>query len=258
MPFITLAGDRFHYRFDGPEGAPVLLLSNSLSTNLTMWDGQIALWAKQFRVLRYDSRGHGQSAAPARPYGMAELGQDVLRLMDALKIERAHWCGVSKGGMVGMWLASHAGHRLGKVVLANTAARMGPPDLWNARIATVKAGGMEAVVDATTQRWFTESYRTAQPKGVAAVRKMILGTPADGYAGCCAAIRDMDQREAIRAIENPVLVIGGAQDPATPPAAARLIHETIAGSKLVMLEAAHLSNLELPDQFGQTVREFLA
>jgi 3-oxoadipate enol-lactonase len=257
MPELMINGERFNIRIDGADSAPALLLSNSLSTNLSMWDGQIADWATRFRVIRYDSRGHGASAAPDRPYSIAELGRDTLAVLDALKIQRAHFCGLSKGGMVGMWLATHAADRLNKVVLANTAPRMAPPNLWNARIQTVKAGGMEAIVDGTLQRWFSPAWLASKPTSLGDVRKMILATPALGYAGCCAAIRDMDQREAIRQITNPVLVISGAQDPATPPAAAKLIHESIRGSKLVSLDAAHLSNLEKPAEFTKAVADFL-
>jgi 3-oxoadipate enol-lactonase len=257
MPELMINGERFNIRIDGADSAPALLLSNSLSTNLSMWDGQIADWATRFRVIRYDSRGHGASAAPDRPYSIAELGRDALAVLDALKIQRAHFCGLSKGGMVGMWLATHAADRLNKVVLANTAARMAPPNLWNARIQTVKAGGMEAIVDGTLQRWFSPAWLAIKPTSLGDVRKMILATPALGYAGCCAAIRDMDQREAIRQITNPVLVISGAQDPATPPAAAKQIHESIRGSKLVSLDAAHLSNLEKPAEFTKAVADFL-
>jgi 3-oxoadipate enol-lactonase len=257
MPELMINGERFNIRSDGADSAPALLLSNSLSTNLSMWDGQIADWARRYRVIRYDSRGHGASAAPDRPYSIAELGRDALAVLDALKIQRAHFCGLSKGGMVGMWLATHAADRLNKVVLANTAPRMAPPNLWNARIQTVKAGGMEAIVDGTLQRWFSPAWLASKPTSLGDVRKMILATPALGYAGCCAAIRDMDQREAIRQITNPVLVISGAQDPATPPAAAKLIHESIRGSKLVSLDAAHLSNLEKPAEFTKAVADFL-
>ncbi len=146
MPKIDLNGESFHYRIDGPEGAPALLLGDSLSSNFHMWDGQIAEWSRHFRVIRCDARGHGQSAAPARPYSIAELGRDALNLMDALGIAKAHWCGLSKGGMVGMWLAVNAPQRLEKVVLANTAPVMGPPDLWNGRIQNVRAHGMGSIV----------------------------------------------------------------------------------------------------------------
>lgn len=257
MPMLDIGTGTFNVKIDGPAGAPVLLLSNSLSSDLSMWDPQIAEWSKAFRIVRYDSRGHGKSPAPDRPYAIAELGRDAVALMDKLKIDKAHWCGLSKGGMVGMWMATHRPERLNRVVLANTSARMGPPDLWNTRIQTARKGGMAAIVDATVTRWFTAGYPETDPRTIAAVRKMILTTPAQGYANCCAAIRDMDQREAISAVKLPTLVIVGAQDPATPPAAGHFIHSQIKGSKLVTLDAAHVSNLEKPVEFGAAVLDFL-
>ncbi|MDJ1158401.1 3-oxoadipate enol-lactonase [Chelatococcus sp. SYSU_G07232] len=254
---LVIGGETFNIQIDGADCAPVLMLSNSLGTDLSMWDAQVAEWARHFRVLRYDSRGHGKSTAPDRPYSIAELGRDALNILDALGIAKAHWCGLSKGGMVGMWLATHAPERFGRVVLANTSAHMGPPDLWNGRIRTVRKDGMAGVVDAIIERWFTPGYRAQAPAALAAVRQVILATPPHGYAGCCSAIRDMDQREAIRAIALPTLVIVGSADPATPPAVGELIRERIANSQLVTLEAAHLSNLEQPEAFTQAVLRFL-
>jgi 3-oxoadipate enol-lactonase len=255
---IDIDGDAFHVRVDGPDTAPVLFLSNSLSSDLTMWDGQVAEWSKRFRVVRYDQRGHGQSAAPQGPYSMERLGRDALAVMDRLGVERAHWCGLSMGGMVGMWVLTHAPERIDRAVLANTAAHMGPPELWNGRIRTAQTGGMEALVDATVERWFTKRFIAAAPDAIARVRQMILRTPAAGYIGSCAAIRDMDQREAIRAITNPVLVLIGQHDPATTPEAGALIHAAIAGSQSATLDAAHLSNIERPSEFTKTVLDFLA
>lgn len=257
MPMMDTATGRFNVRIDGPAEAPVLLLSNSLSSDMTMWDPQIAAWSKDYRVVRYDSRGAGKTEAPDRPYSIAELGRDALALMDKLKIAKASWCGLSKGGMVGMWVATHHPERLNRVVLANTAARMGPPDLWNTRIQTARKGGMEAIVEATVNRWFTAGFVTSDQTTIAKVRKMILSTPAHGYAACCTAIRDMDQREAISAITLPVLVIIGSHDPATPPAAGRFIHSQIKGSGLVELDAAHVSNLEQTEAFASAVLDFL-
>jgi 3-oxoadipate enol-lactonase len=257
MPMLDIGTGTFNVKIDGPADAPVLLLSNSLSSDMSMWDPQIAVWSKDFRVVRYDSRGAGKSTAPDRPYSIAELGRDAVALLDRLKIGKAHWCGLSKGGMVGMWMATHHPERLNKVVLANTSARMGPPDLWNTRIQTVRKGGMAAIVDATVTRWFTAGFPDTAPKTIAAVRKMILTTPAHGYAGCCAAIRDMDQREAISAVTLPTLVIVGAHDPATPPTAGQFIHGQIKGSKLVTLDAAHVSNLEKQAEFTSAVLDFL-
>lgn len=257
MPIETIKGEPFNLQFDGPADAPVLLLSNSLGTNLTMWNPQIALWAQSFRVVRYDSRGHGQSTAPDRAYSIAELGHDALAILDHLRIESAHFCGLSKGGMVGQWLATHARKRVDRVVLANTGARMGPPDLWNSRIKAVRANGMAGLVQPTLERWFSKDFRERDAATVAKVSAMLATTPPLGYAGCCAAIRDMDQREPIRAIANPVLVIIGKVDPATPPAAGNLIADAIHGAQRIELDAAHLSNLEQPDAFGKAVLDFL-
>jgi 3-oxoadipate enol-lactonase len=257
MPIETIAGEPFNIRFDGPADAPVLMLSNSLGTNLSMWDPQIAEWSKHFRILRYDSRGHGLSVATDRAFSIATLGRDALAILDHFGIEKAHWCGVSKGGMVGQWLATNARQRMGRVVLANTAARMGPPDLWNGRIRTVRSKGMAVIVQATLERWFSPAFRQSEPATVTKVSEMLTSTPAIGYATCCAAIRDMDQREALRGIANPVLVIIGRVDPATPPAAGHLIAEAIPGSRTVELDAAHLSNLEQPAAFTGAVLDFL-
>ncbi|PTM42426.1 3-oxoadipate enol-lactonase [Bosea sp. 124] len=257
MPIETIRGEPFNIRFDGPADAPVLMLSNSLGTNLSMWDPQIAEWAKSFRILRYDSRGHGLSTATDQAFSIATLGHDALAILDHFGIDRAHWCGVSKGGMVGQWLATHARHRMDRLVLANTAAYMGPADLWNGRIKTVRSQGMAAIVQGTLERWFSPRFRESDATTVAKVSEMLTTTPAIGYATCCAAIRDMDQREAIHSIANPVLVIIGTVDPATPPAAGHLIAEAIPGSRTVELDAAHLSNLEQPEAFTGAVLDFL-
>lgn len=257
MPIETIRGEPFNIRLDGPADAPVLMLSNSLGTNLAMWEPQIPEWSQRFRVLRYDSRGHGQSVATDRALSMADLGQDALAILDHFGIEKAHWCGVSKGGMVGQWLATNAGRRMDRLVLANTAAHMGPPELWNGRIETVRSQGMEPLVKPTLERWFSPRFRENDAATVAKVSAMLTTTPPIGYATCCAAIRDMDQRETIRSVANPVLVIIGSVDPATPPAAGRLIAEAIPGSRMVELDAAHLSNLEQPQAFARAVSDFL-
>ncbi|RDJ27339.1 3-oxoadipate enol-lactonase [Bosea caraganae] len=257
MPIETIRGEPFNIQIDGAADAPVLMLSNSLGTNLHMWDPQIPEWSKQFRVVRYDSRGHGQSTAPDRPYSISELGSDAIAIMDHLGLDKVNWCGLSKGGMVGQWLATHARKRLNRVVLANTASRMGPPELWNGRIRNIRANGMAVIVDATLERWFSQPFRERDRETIAKVSEMLSTTPALGYAGCCAAIRDMDQREGIASVTTPVLVIVGKVDPATPPVAGKLIAETIHGAELVELDAAHLSNLEQPEAFGKAVLDFL-
>ena len=257
MPQVKVGSDLFHVELDGQASAPVLMLSNSLGTNLAMWDPQMPELTKRFHVVRYDSRGHGQSAAPEGPYSIAQLGRDALAIMDDLGFERVHWLGLSKGGMVGQWLLTHAPHRIDRAVLANTAAQAGSPDVWNERIRTVGASGMDAVASAVVQRWFTPDFQKRDPAAVERILAMLQSTPPQGYVACCSAVRDMDQREAIRAVERPVLVIVGSADPATPPEAGALIAEHIAGAELVTLEAAHLSNIEQPEAFTRSVVDFL-
>ena len=258
MPIKTINGEPFNIMVEGKADGPVLLFSNSLSSNLSMWDAQAEALKEAFRIVRYDSRGHGKSVAPEGPYSIAQLGRDALAILDSLKVEKAHFCGLSKGGMVGQWLLTHHRDRIGKAVLANTAAQMPPPDLWNGRIRNVTRNGMAAIVDATIERWFTKGFVERAPKEIAATRKMIAATPAAGYCGCSAAIRDMDQRESIRGITNPVLLISGAHDPATTAAMMELMKERIKGSQWVSLDAAHISNIEQAEAFTRAMREFLA
>jgi 3-oxoadipate enol-lactonase len=257
MPVIDIEGAAFQFRLDGDPAAPALLLSNSLSSDLSMWDDQVPVWAQHFHIIRYDGRGHGQSAVTPGPYTMDRLGRDAIAVLDALGIARAHFCGLSMGGMVGMWLLTHAPDRVGRAVLANTAAYMGPASLWDGRIALAQAGGMEATVEPTVKRWFPASFHDSAPGAIDQMRAMIRRVPVEGYAACCAAIRDMDQREAIRAITTPTLVLVGAKDPATTPADGALIHAAIAGSQLATLDAAHLSNIEQPEAFTRAVLDFL-
>jgi 3-oxoadipate enol-lactonase len=257
MPPVELRGSACVVRVDGPDAAPALLLSNSLSSDMSMWDDQVPRWAGQFRVVRYDQRGHGQSAAPPGPYTMEQLGRDAVAVLDHLGIARAHFCGLSLGGMVGMWLLTHARERVDRAVLANTAAHMAPPDLWNGRIALAREGGMEATVEPTVTRWFPAAFHARSPATIERMREMIRRTSLPGYIGCCEAIRDMDQRESIRAIRTPTLVIVGASDPATTPEAGRAIHAAIPGATMAVLDAAHLSNIEQPAAFSRAVEEFL-
>ncbi len=260
MERIDVNGTSLHYRIDGPSSGPTVMLSNSLASNLTMWDPQVpALTGAGFRVLRYDSRGHGQSAAPEGPYSMEKLADDAVALMDALELDKVHFCGLSKGGMVGQMLGTNRGDRLISLTLCDTAAHIPPPESWDERIAAVSAvGGMGNVVDAILERWFTKPGQARMPEEVAKVREMILATPVVGFSACCMAIREMDQRESIRAITTPTLVIVGEQDPGTTVEMARFIHERIEGSKLVILpEAAHLSNVEQSEGFNAALLDFL-
>ena len=258
MTTVSVPGADLAVRVDGPADAPALLLSNSLSSDLFMWDEQLPRWSRRWRVVRYDARGHGESVASPGPYSMAQLAGDALAVLDHLGIGKAHFCGLSMGGMVGMWLLSHAGERIDRAVLANTAAHMGPPALWEGRIALARAGGMEATVEPTVQRWFPAAFHERAPGAIDRMRAMIRRTSLEGYAGCCAAIREMDQRATLGAVRRPTLVIIGSRDPATTPHAGRLIERAIAGAIAVELDAAHISNVEQPEAFGAAVEVFLA
>lgn len=258
MPRLETATGMFNIALDGPEGGPALMLSNSLSSNLSMWEPQIAALSQRFRVVRYDSRGAGRSVVSPGPYSIAELGRDALAIMDALGLETVDWCGLSKGGMVGQWLLVNAPHRIRRAVLANTAALMPPPALWNGRIRNVRANGMAAIVEATIERWFTTGFVASEPATIARVKAMIAATPAEGYVGCCAAIRDMDQRDAITTIGRPVLLISGRHDPATTPVMMTVLEHRIPGARRVDLDASHLSNVEQPAAFTAALMEFLS
>jgi 3-oxoadipate enol-lactonase len=257
MPFADLPEVHLHYRIDGPEAGAALVLSNSLGTDFEMWAPKVEALSTQFRVVRYDARGHGHSSVPPGEYTIAQLGRDVLALLDHLQLDRVHFAGVSMGGMTGMWLGVHAPARIATLTLANTAARIAPPDLWNTRIEKVNAGGMAAISDAVLGRWFTPDFAAREPARIATMKAMMERTPAAGYAACCAAIRDMDQREAVAAITARTLVIAGTGDAATPPADGRFLAATIGDARYVELPAAHLSNIEAAPAFTATLVDFL-
>src|SRR6266581_1938070 len=183
MPTIQADGCPIHVEVDGPEQAPVLMLSNSLGTDLHMWDDQVGPFTKQFRLVRYDRRGHGKSGVPEGPYTMERLGKDALAIMDGLGIKKANWCGLSMGGMVGMWLGANAPERIDRLILSNTSAHMADKQVWNDRIKTVRAGGLAAIADGTMERWFTKGFRERAPQAIARMKEMMLKTPLEGYIG---------------------------------------------------------------------------
>ncbi|QCI62856.1 3-oxoadipate enol-lactonase [Phreatobacter stygius] len=257
MPRFTTS-DGLSLRYEDTGGAgPALLLSNSLGTRLEMWDPQMPAFSSLYRVVRYDKRGHGESDLKAGPTSFARLTRDAVELLDHLNIDKADWCGLSMGGMSGMWAGTHHGRRFGKIVLCNTAASMPTADMWNQRIAIVKSQGLKPLIPTIVDRWFTKRFQAADGKAVARVVEMLETTPAEGYAAASAAIRDMDQREAIRSIGNPVLVISGTHDGSTPPERGREIAAAIPKAKYVELDAAHLSNIEQDKAFTATVTDFL-
>jgi 3-oxoadipate enol-lactonase len=243
-----------HHRLEGPEYAPVLVLANSLGTTLSMWDDQAPALRDRFRLLRYDHRGHGGSTVPPGPYGIEDLGRDVLALLNRLEIERVSFCGLSIGGMVGMWLAGEAPEHVERLVLCCTSARFAPPETWEERAQTVREDGLGAIADAVLERWFTPDFRTYRPDAFEWAGRMLRETPAEGYAGCCEAIRDADMRDRLGAVRAPTLVVAGADDPAAPPEQAELITRSIPDARLVVIgQAAHLANVERPREVARTV-----
>lgn len=257
MPFAQLNDVLLHYEFDGPADAPVVVFSNSLGATLSMWDPQMRTFRNQFRVLRYDTRGHGQSSATPGPYNIEQLARDVLNLFKLLKLDRVHFCGLSMGGMTGMWLALNAPQVLHKLVLCNTAAKIGDAAGWNSRIEAIRNGGMKSVSSAVIERWFSSSFRSSSPDVTTSTQRMLESADLDGYIANCAAVRDFDARETISGIRLPTLVVAGTHDPATTPAEGRFLADKIPGARYLELNAAHLSNIESQTQFNVEVLGFL-
>jgi 3-oxoadipate enol-lactonase len=258
MPYHrTDDGCRLAYALSGPEAAPPLVLSNSLGTDRGLWAGQIAAFSQRHRVLAYDTRGHGASDAPSGDYPLDRLGRDVVSLMDHAGFAHTDIAGVSIGGITALWLGVHAPGRVRRLVLANTAARIGSVPFWAERIRLVGAEGVAALAEVTMERWFTPAFRSAQPETVARMRATLLAVSVAGYLGCCAALRDADLHREVPSVVAPTLVVTGAQDVATPPAAGAWLADAIAGARQVGFEAAHLANVECAAAFTDAVLAFL-
>ena len=260
MPMLRLTDGDLHYQLDGPATAPVLILSNSLGTDLQMWDAQMPAFTEHLRVLRYDTRGHGQSLVTPGPYSIEQLGRDVLALADALDIQRFSFCGLSMGGLIGQWLAINAPTRIQRLVLCNTAAKIGSDEVWNPRIEMVLRDGpaaMGALRDASIARWFTAEFAEASADKVEPIVGMLAQTSPQGYAANCAAVRDADYRDEIAAITSPTLIVCGTADGVTTPEHGRFMQQQIAGAELVEFHAAHLSNVESGELFTRRVLDFL-
>lgn len=259
MAFATTDdGVRLFHRVEGPEGAPPLLLSNSLGTDHMMCQQQAEALRKAWLVVRYDQRGHGASEAPAGPYSLDRLGRDALVVADHLGLETFSFCGLSMGGLTGLWLAIHAGRRIGRLAVASTGAWLPPAAAWDERIAAVRERGLVGIVDFALARFFSDGFRRAEAITLADFRRTFLATLPDGYIGCCCALRDADLRTGIKAISVPTLVIAGAQDPATPPEYGASIAKAVPGARLVVLDGAHIVNVEQPAAFNREPMTFLA
>ncbi|WP_313625807.1 3-oxoadipate enol-lactonase [Achromobacter sp.] len=257
--FTTGDGVRIAYRYDGDSALPVLVLSNSIGTTLHMWDDQIPALSRAFRVLRYDTRGHGASGVPQGPYSLDRLGRDVIELMDGLGIGRAHFLGLSLGGIIGQWLGVHAPDRIDRLVLANTSGYLGPAPQWDERIAaTLQAPDMTDTAATFLCNWFPASMLEAGGPVIEAFRAMLLATDRKGLAGAFAAVRDMDLRRTAALINRPTLVIAGRDDTVTAASHGERIAATVPGAELLVLPAVHLSNIERPAEFLDAVLTFLA
>jgi 3-oxoadipate enol-lactonase len=257
---IKANGITFHYRVEGAANAPWLIFSNSLATNLTMWDDQAAHFARAFRVLRYDQRGHGQTEAPAGRYPFDTLLADALALMDALAIRRAHFCGLSLGGATAMGLAERHPDRFDRIVVCDSPCASSPASAaqWEERMVVAQKEGMKALADSTLARWFPAEMLAANPPHIAKVREMILTTPVNGFVGCSAALADHDFRSAAGTVTKPVLFLAGEKD-GTNAASMRDLQTKTPGSRYVELPGAgHISNMDRPLEFTRAMEKFLA
>jgi 3-oxoadipate enol-lactonase len=257
MPFADLKQFRMHYEIAGAEDVPILVLSNSLGTDLAMWDAQAPGLSQRFRLLRYDKRGHGESEVPPGPYTVEMLARDVIELLDFLRIETVHFCGLSIGGQTGIWLAVNAPKRLKSLTLSNTGAQIGSLEVWKKRIDAVRQNGTASIAGGVIERWFTSDFRAKNSAEVLRIRRMLEATDPEGYVGCCAAVRDFDFRDKVAAITTRTLVITGNQDQSAPAADGRWMANQIAGSRHIELPAAHLSNIEAARPFTDGLLEFL-
>jgi len=248
---------------DGPPDAPVVALGHSIGTSSGVWDRVVPALGGRFRVLRFDLRGHGapgaRSPAPRGPYTIAELGTDVLATLNSCDLDQVAFCGVSLGGMVGMWLAANAPDRIGRLVLCCTSAYLPPASLWTDRAAAARDAGMASLTDGVVARWFTPAFLQREPEAAAAVADMLTNTDPEGYAGCAEAIAAMDLRPMLPDITAPTLVVAAAEDPATPPWHGAQIARSIPGARLTVIRGtSHLAPYETPGPVGAAITAHLA
>lgn len=253
MPTAESNGVRLHYELSGDPKGPWLILANSLGSSLRMWDKALPALEERNQILRFDMRGHGQSSIVQEPFTIADLGSDVLVLLNELRVQRASICGLSLGGLVALWLAIHRPERIDQLILANTAPRIGNSLLWKNRIEAVRRDGMSTLAEETVGRWFTPGFRVRHPDEMKTIRTMIAATPPEGYSACCEVLRDTDLSRDTDKVNAPTLVIAGTHDPATPPEDGRALHASLRHSKYIELNASHLSAWESAGDFAQTV-----
>lgn len=255
---IEANGINITYKLDGPEDAPVIMLSNSLMSNHTMWDPQMAVLTESFRVLRYDTRGHGDTDAPQGPYTIKLLAEDAVALLDALGIDKVHFAGLSMGGMIAQYMGANFSQRVHSLLLCDTASEMPTLEMWNDRISTARDNGISALLEGTLNRWFTPPFLENDKAAVEKVAQMIRTTDTGGYIGCASAVRDMSQTSILSQISVPTIIIVGEDDPACTVEQSRVLEEHIKGSELVIIKnAAHLSNIEKTDEFNDAMISFL-
>lgn len=256
MPFADLPHVRLHYEVQGASDTPWLICSHSLGSDLSMWDGQVSILSKRFRVLRYDARGHGQSSVPPGPYTLAQMGQDVLGLMDHLQIKQAHFCGLSMGGLTGLWLALHHPGRLRKLAACNTAARVGSAESWADRVEQVQREGMAALAAHVVARWFSPAFVQASPAELGPLQAVFSATSPQGYIATCEALAAADLRASLPQITLPVLVVGGEHDVSTPMVQSQALAGVLPDARLLQLPAGHLSNVQQPAAFNAAMLDF--
>ncbi|MDB5860508.1 MAG: 3-oxoadipate enol-lactonase [Ramlibacter sp.] len=258
MRTVLANGAQLAYRIDGPDGAPPVMLSNSLMSTHVMWDPQMDALLQRFRVLRYDTRGHGASEVTPGPYSIELLADDAAALIEATGLGAVHFVGLSMGGMIGPQLAVRHPRMVLSLSLCDTASEMPPRSMWEARLETARAEGIAGLVESTIRRWFVPAFIEREPEAIAWVRRMILQTPLEGYIACASAVRDMSQAHILKDIRVPTQVLVGRDDPGCPVAASQVLHREIGGSTLhVIDDAAHLSNIEKPEQFTRLLLEFI-
>ncbi|OTG61938.1 3-oxoadipate enol-lactonase [Acinetobacter sp. ANC 3903] len=258
MPTFTSNDAQINYQTFGDAANPALIFSNSLGTNYGMWQKQFNYFKQDYFVICYDTRGHGASSAPQGPYSLDQLGQDVINLLDHLKIEKAAFCGISMGGLTGQWLAINKPERFSHVIVCNTAAKIGQEQAWNERATLVRQQGLQPIASTAASRWFTEPFIQSNATVVENLQNDLEAGSTEGYASCCEALAKADLREQIKTISVPVLIVAGQQDPVTTVSDGQYMVNHIKNSALFEINASHISNIECPNEFNQAVQQFIA